>query len=463
MYNSQVTYMKNHLLAQARSLANQYKALQSFISEHQDAINKSAAGDYDFKFLDPASVGKSVAKIFSKRGDYELKQTRRDYRSAADSPDETELLILSSFETDKTKNEFFTFQKINGKEYFRYMIPLTMDSSCLPCHGEPKGQVDVSGHIKEGYKLGDIGGLISISLPVEKDKRHVLNNMIRNASFISILAIILFIALYYLFKRMVNLAMELRIKHRALAKMNRELKEMNRIKNEFFSIASHDLRSPFVAISGLLDLLSLEEKDHPLSERQKDILNRITQATQTLLFLINNLLDFTKIESGTAGIITDRASLLEIIERSWGLLHVLAQNKKINVHIDVPDSIILEVDGPKIEQVINNLLNNAIKYTPDGGQIFINAIKKEDEAEISIRDTGVGIDRNDLRRIFVSYIQVRSAGTRGEKGTGLGLAICKKFIELHGGRIWATSEVGKGTTVSFTLPLAPARTKLENV
>jgi PAS domain S-box-containing protein len=234
------------------------------------------------------------------------------------------------------------------------------------------------------------------------------------------------------------------------------LEELNKLKDDFVAIVSHDLRSPLTAILSAAEiLLSDEFMDPPLTDEQKDLVDNIQTMGNHQLNMVNDLLDLAKIESGKIELNPTMADLHTVVEQCLQTLRVLAENKNITLRlVAAPNLPKARFDVPKISQVINNLVGNAIKFTEPNGTIRLR-IGAEDQTalQLSVTDTGQGIEPEHLRLLFDKFQQVRSQGTGGERGTGLGLSICKNLIELHQGAIWAESRVGVGSTFTFTLPI----------
>lgn len=249
--------------------------------------------------------------------------------------------------------------------------------------------------------------------------------------------------------------MELETAAQALKENNEELIHLNQMKDDFLAIASHDLRTPLNSIIGYCDLL-LQSKKEVLSERTERILNNIKKAGEIQLYLINDLLDIVKLESGRIEIYPERQLYYDLIEHSLSSVSGMASAKEINLEVNISEEdkhTILIVDTPKILQVINNLLTNAIKFTHKEGKISVQVSKKENLLLTEVSDNGIGIEEEDLSRIFDKFEKIHRTGTNEEPGTGLGLAICKNLVELHGGSIWVESKVNEGSKFSFTLPL----------
>jgi signal transduction histidine kinase len=213
---------------------------------------------------------------------------------------------------------------------------------------------------------------------------------------------------------------------------------------------SHELRTPLNAIIGFSDVL-LQGMFGETNEKQTEYLRDILASGQHLLSLINDILDLSKIEAGRMELDVARFDLPTAIDDTILLMRERAARREITLGRHV-DARVGEMHGDerKVKQVLLNLLSNAVKFTPEGGRIDVGAAPAEGTVEISVTDTGVGIAAEDHAAVFEEFRQVGAADKKAE-GTGLGLALCRRFVELHGGRIWVKSQLGAGST--FTLPV----------
>jgi PAS domain S-box-containing protein len=241
-----------------------------------------------------------------------------------------------------------------------------------------------------------------------------------------------------------------------LERKSAELEVAGRHKSEFLANMSHELRTPLNAIIGFSEVL-LERMFGELNEKQADYLQDIFASGRHLLSLINDILDLSKIEAGRMELEVGDFDLPEAIHGALTLVRERAGRRGIVMQTAVDPRLgPLRGDERKIRQVLLNLLSNAIKFTPESGRIEVRAAPVDGGVEIAVSDTGVGIAPEDQEAVFEEFRQV-GAGLTKHEGTGLGLALCRKFVELHGGRIRLTSQVGVGSTFTFTLPLTPER------
>jgi signal transduction histidine kinase len=220
----------------------------------------------------------------------------------------------------------------------------------------------------------------------------------------------------------------------------------------------HELRTPLNAIIGFSEVLA-ERMFGEINDKQAEYLADILDSGRHLLGLINDILDLSKIEAGRMELNLTDFDLPTAIENTLTLMRERAHRREITLGRTVDERLAtVHADERKVKQVLLNLLSNALKFTPEGGRIDVRARVFDSSAEISVTDTGVGIAPEDQATVFEEFRQVGATSKKVE-GTGLGLAISRKFIELHGGRIWVESQVGKGSTFAFTVPLktAPAQ------
>jgi signal transduction histidine kinase len=242
---------------------------------------------------------------------------------------------------------------------------------------------------------------------------------------------------------------------REIEQKSRELEVASRHKSEFLANMSHELRTPLNAIIGFSEVLA-ERMFGEVNPKQAEYLADILESGRHLLSLINDILDLSKIEAGRMELDLGDFSLPSAIENAVTLVRERAHRRGITLELALDERVgRVRADERKVKQVLLNLLTNALKFTPEGGRISVNARVRDGVAEVCVTDTGIGISAQDQATVFEEFRQV-GAMSRSVEGTGLGLAISRKFIELHGGRIRVTSEVGVGSTFAFTLPQASA-------
>ena len=247
---------------------------------------------------------------------------------------------------------------------------------------------------------------------------------------------------------------ELEETNKELNEANAKLRELSEMKEEFLALTTHDLRSPLTVISGVISFFT-SGRLGDLTPEQKNMVAMMERNAQSLIELVNDLLDASKLESGTLRLEIASIELRSLINELRETMEPLAREKGLTMEEEIPEDVpLVEADRPKVRRILVNLVSNAVKFTSRGGRVAIRAARENDMLRISVSDTGVGIAPDDVARLFDKYEQARSRATRGEKGTGLGLYITKQLVELHGGEIKVESEIGRGSTFSFTLPIA---------
>ena len=235
---------------------------------------------------------------------------------------------------------------------------------------------------------------------------------------------------------------------------NRELDLLNQQKNQFLGMAAHDMRNPLFVIEQFSALLTGGMLGEIVAEQAK-LIDRIRANSEFMLRLVDELLDITKIESGTLQLDMQPTDVVEFVERNLALNRVVAESKDISLAFDPPaDLPAIEMDAAKMEQVLNNLLSNAIKYSHAGTRVDVLVELSEGALRLSVSDQGQGIPEDEQAELFTPFQQTSVRATEGEKSTGLGLAITKRIVAGHRGRIWVESEVGTGSTFHVELPSA---------
>jgi len=239
---------------------------------------------------------------------------------------------------------------------------------------------------------------------------------------------------------------------REIEDKSRELESANRHKDEFLASMSHELRTPLNAVIGFSEVL-LERMFGEVNDKQEEYLNDILSSGRHLLSLINDILDLAKIEAGRMDLDVEDFELAPAIDNALVLIRERATRKGLTLDTALPAGLgNVRGDQRKIKQVLVNLLSNAVKFTPEGGRIEVRAERVDGHAEVSVIDTGIGIASEDHDAVFEEFRQVGTDYAKKHEGTGLGLALSRKFVELHGGRIWLKSRPGEGSTFTFTIP-----------
>jgi len=247
---------------------------------------------------------------------------------------------------------------------------------------------------------------------------------------------------------------------REIEEKGRELEIANKHKSQFLANMSHELRTPLNAILGYTELI-IDNIYGDVPEKIREVLERLEKNGRHLLGLINDVLDLSKIEAGQLVLSLNEYSMGEVVQTAITAVEALAVEKKLELKTRVPQDLsIARGDEQRIAQVLLNLLGNAIKFT-DEGEVRVEVTDSDETFSVSVTDTGPGISETDQKKIFDEFQQADGSSTREKGGSGLGLSIVKKIVEMHGGRIWVESDVGKGSTFRFTLPVRVDRQRDE--
>lgn len=493
------------LREQARMVATQVIAMREFIARNQDRINWDSGGHFEFKYLNPAAVGRGVGRIFAEMSDYRYKQTRLEVRSAENMPDAFEVEALRRFAAEPGLMEIVGYTESGEGRVFRYLVPLKMEASCLPCHGPPAGEPDIAGYPKEGLQVGELAGALSVTIPTERFEARLAQAIRSRASVIALVTGLSLALIGFLNHQLVarplaalagvtrrigqgqwevpeaevrdlrahletsplvdaiqamsdelqalyrNLEQKVEERTRQLQQAHANLEELHRSQTEFYSAMTHEFRTPLTAIIGFSQLL-LSPGGEPLTPGQREHLGDILESAQRLLQLVNDLLDASRLQSGQMRLSIAAVDLGEAVQEACAIVRPLARQKEIEITCAIPaDLPLVAADDLRVLQILLNLLSNAIKFIQQGGQVRLTAAAADGAVQVSVHDNGPGIPPGDQEVIF----QLFRRGSAHERtgGSGLGLALAKLLVELHGGRIWVESEPGCGSTFHFTLPV----------
>lgn len=240
---------------------------------------------------------------------------------------------------------------------------------------------------------------------------------------------------------------------RELSKKNAELEKLNDEKNRFLGMAAHDLRNPLYAIQMYSEFL-MSEASSQLSQEHCQFVEIIHSSSQFMLKLVNDLLDVAKIESGKLELDVAPADLVALVEKNVSMNNLLSSRKSITVLAQTNGNIpAVSLDSAKVEQTLNNLISNAVKFSNPGSCVYVELSSTETEVVISVRDEGPGIPEQELGKLFQPFGRISVRSTAGEDSTGLGLAIVKKIVNGHNGRVWVESKLGGGSTFFIALPV----------
>ena len=238
-----------------------------------------------------------------------------------------------------------------------------------------------------------------------------------------------------------------------LLEMNLDLKRIAKVKDAFLANMSHELRTPFNSIIGYSDML-LSGFAGEINQKESRYLNHISSSGKHLLEIINDILDISKVESGKMKLVYDEVYVPEVIESVINVVSPMADQKHIGISLDIGHTVsVIQADPVRFKQMISNLATNAVKFTQEKGSVCVAAKMDGDLLNISVSDSGIGISSEDIDKLFKPFQQLDSSNSRMYEGTGLGLALVKDLVELHGGNICVESEIGEGSSFSFSIPV----------
>jgi signal transduction histidine kinase len=233
-----------------------------------------------------------------------------------------------------------------------------------------------------------------------------------------------------------------------LSRAHQELKSLDALKDEFLTISAHELKTPITPMLSLTQQL-LDGTLGKLTRKQKRALELISRGAKRIQASITDILDIAKIEAGRMELYKEKLQLAPLIQDVIERMQTLAEMKSITLTQEIPELPTVDADRKRVAQILTHLVDNAIKFTPEGGRVYLSARREGGYVLVQVRDTGKGIAKEDFSKLFTRFFQADPA----VPGIGLGLVICKHLVELHGGKIWCESELGRGSTFSFTLPI----------
>lgn len=380
--------------------------------------------------INPAYMTRQIAEIHKTDNNLRFHITGLNPIRPANKADKWETKALNLFEGNTS--EILELVRNDSSSQYRYMAPLITEKSCLKCHS------------RQGYKLGGIRGGISVSFPSALYTK-VINEQLFSFALIHFLILSLGIIGLMVYYRISNNYFSI------IKTKNEKLLQINATKDKLFSIIAHDLKGPFNIILGYSDLLKTGYDGYEEDKRKK-LINEIDKSSKKAFELLENLLLWARTHRNKIKIVKENLNLKKNIIEAIGVYLPYAEKKNITIDISVSENLNIYADKFSIKTIISNLFNNAVKFTPQNGNIKINAIRKDNFIEISISDTGVGIPPEIIPKLFRIEDSISTKDTDNEKGTGLGLLLCKEFTEKHKGKIRVESELGKGTKIIFTIP-----------
>ena len=539
---------ENEAREKAEVLASEMRAAWDFVDMNQDVINRAEDGTFRTKHLVCVVAAKSISMLFTTETDYSIRFTNDTPRQAANAPDEFEQEALAAFNADPERKAFWRVVDAgDGTRVFRYTEPLYVTESCLECHGDPVGELDQYGYPKEGMQVGQVGGAMSITEPMDIYAAGIQDSMMQQAIMVLFMMVAAFIGLYFVTSRLVlrpidelrsaagavgkgdfnytltvpdpgerprdelaeltgefdrmardlealyaDLEGQVRSKTDDLMVLNdmlnyqkRELKvALDRLgdevayKNEFFAIVSHELRTPLTSILAYARILNADDS---LAPKTREAVGEIESNATLLLNMVNNILVISKHAAKKDELLPEPVDFVDLAQFVRKALVPIAEGKDVRLSCSVaPDVPLSMADWEKLRRILENLVNNAIKYTHRGGFVRLTiGFESGEEANhghgnhpgthvpddedaapagwivMRVADDGMVIAPEELDQIFELYKQAGQSANRRYRGTGLGLAVVRDLTELHGGTVAVESRVKEGSTFTVRIPYAP--------
>lgn len=425
---------EREMLQNTQVLAQEMDAVWQFMERNEGHFEVDRTG---VPVLYCVVAAKSISHIFTHENTegYSIHYTNFTTRKSADAPDAFEVAALEAFRDDASVREYYALTvDEDGRDVFRYAEPLYVTESCLKCHGEPAGEIDMVGYPKEGMREGDIAGCASIVMPAETYLQGVRDGLLQDAVVLSLILAGGLLVIYFGFSR----------SSRQIEKMNEALEAENRRQSDFLSMMSHEIRTPLTSICAFADIWS--KTNDPRSPEEGKIMAEMRANSQVLLGMVNNILDVARLNAGRFDLVLEPVEVSDLVGAVVGSLKFLADKKEVAVETDVPLGLpLLMMDYEKARRMLENLLSNAVKFVDTGGKVKV--VARYDEVctmlRLCVLDDGCGIGAEDAPYVFDRFVQAADGGHRSG-GSGLGLALVREFAELHGGDVELTCRGGDG-------------------
>lgn len=519
-YREQQRQAMNEMKEKAEVITKQQIATWEFMSINQDNINYDAEGNFEFKHMNCSTVAMGIGMFFAEMTGYRLKPTNIEYRNAQNAPDDFELKALQQFEADQELEEYWSTAIVEDREVFRYMAPLKIEESCLSCHGEPKGELDITDYPKEGYKVGDFGGALSLIMPMDIFLQNRKTNFLGNVFFFILLIAVCIVSIYFLVTRLVtsslgelekavgevgsgNLDVDLsglkaegEVKHLALhfQQMISQLRDLynnlelkvedrtdelekanNILKQHQYELEEansklkevNTYKSEFLAIMShelrtpltsviAFTELLLNDKNYEEDSETRH-LEEIRTNSEILLRMINNILDLAKIEAGKSEIVLETMDMADVLASVEGVILPLARSKGINLSFKMASEVpLFKGDPEKIRRVVENLAGNALKFTGKGGKVKISVNYDSDKREVLITVSDTGIGIKKEDLKYIFEKFTQSDSSTSRKYGGTGLGLTLAKELVELHEGWITVESEPNEGSTFTVGI-PAR------
>ena len=479
--------MENELREKGEVLAQQMDAMWEFMASNQDRLEQiSYTEDGIYQGLHCAIVGRSIGLLFTSQSEYETRFVNFDPRNAADAPDEFEAAALNAFKEEGLA-EYYEVTEYEGEEVFRYLAPMTIEENCLDCHGEPKGEIDVTGFPKEGWSIGDNGGAISIIMPLdvyrENEQSAIVQDVIFFGGMLAFCLVVVYVALGYLVTRPLN-KIQAGVEQIQTGNLDVELaytessREMNTLTADFNQMAeelsaiygnletqvedrtaqlarANDVlerqraqledandrlrdenryKSDFLAIMShelrtpLTSIIAfaemLNKESDPKNEKEAETRREIEANSRALLFMINDILEMSRLDAGRIEMNVETVDLGDIAGLVQSVVQPLAKQNGIEFTCEIDADVpLVEADFEKLRHVLENLAGNAVKFTPEGGSVRLAISYHPECGEVWLRVADTGIGIAKKDQRRVFERFVQADSSASRKYSGTGLGL----------------------------------------
>lgn len=510
--------MVAELTEKADVLNAQMMSVWEFVSDNQDLINYDSEGNYEFKRLHCSLVGMSIGNIFSRKTDYQIHYSCPTPRNPLNKADEFEQTAFDAFKQNENLEKYCAIAPYEGIEAFRYAAPMRIEESCLQCHGGSKGEIDILGYDMECMQLGDLYGTVSMIIPLEAYREGTNGYIAQEAvlcacALTACLAVIWLLLtgtvtkpierlrltakhvaegewdvdvsqfkskdeiqdlandLQHMAKQLQSVyeGLESEVENRteALSEANRLLEEKSqelqranarlledsRYKSNFLSTVSHELRTPLTAIIAFSS--QLQKSPNADTARLAHLAEKINASSQILLVKVNNILEVARLDTGRVKASFEFVDAVDMLYSVEDILRPIAEEKHIAFSVYVAtDTPLVEGDPDMLHSIVENLVSNALKFTPEGGSVSLRAFLCEKELGIEVADSGPGIAKDEEESIFEQFTQSDSSISRKHGGSGLGLYLVKAYTQIHKGSVSVQSSPGRGATFLVRIPVS---------
>ncbi|MDR0501394.1 MAG: DUF3365 domain-containing protein [Coriobacteriales bacterium] len=447
--------IEREMLETTQVLGTEMSAVWDFMERNQIQFVRHEDGTYNLYCVVAA---KAVAKIFTnKSDDFVIRYTNISTRKPDDAPDEFEARALNALASDPQLGAYFELVT-EDEPAFRYVEPLYFKESCLECHGQPAGELDIMGYPKEGKNVGDLAGAASIIMPAQTYVNNMQMNIITESIIFAVLLLFGLLIIFWSGQRL------------AAARM-RGLEEVNRQQSSFLTIMSHEIRTPLTSILAFADIWQSTHK--PRNAEEESIMREMRISSQILLAMVNNILETARADAGRLELMREPVEVCDLLGATRAQMSFLAEKKQVHITVSIAqDMPVVLIDEEKVRRILENLISNAIKFVSEHGNILVSASYdfRNKELLLSVSDDGCGISLEDQPHIFDRFVQGHEVEhslhslhnlhqgahkpVHSHSGSGLGLAVVKELAELHGGSVHLKSNAQNehGSTFIVRLP-----------